>query len=124
MTIWGTGTVRREFLHVDDCADALVFLMQSYSANEHVNVGSGEDLTILELAELVCDVVGLQGQDRHRYDQAGWHAAQADERRAPAAARVEAKDPAAPGNRADLPLVSGKPTPDLMPRAQAGPSAK
>ena len=62
MTIWGTGTVRREFMHVDDCADALVFLMQSYSANEHVNVGSGEDLTILALAELVCDVVGFKGR--------------------------------------------------------------
>jgi GDP-L-fucose synthase len=62
MTIWGTGTVRREFMHVDDCADALVFLMQSYSSNEHVNVGSGEDLTILALAELVCDVVGFRGR--------------------------------------------------------------
>ena len=62
MTIWGTGTVRREFMHVDDCADALVFLMQSYSASEHVNVGSGEDLTILALAELVCEVVGFKGR--------------------------------------------------------------
>ena len=62
MTIWGTGTVRREFMHVDDCADALVFLMQSYSSNEHVNVGSGEDLTILALAELVRDVVGFTGR--------------------------------------------------------------
>ena len=66
LTIWGTGTVRREFLHVDDCADALVFLMQSYSRESHVNVGSGEDLTILELARLVCEVVGFEGQDRHR----------------------------------------------------------
>jgi len=62
MVIWGTGTVRREFMHVDDCADALVFLMRTYSANEHVNVGSGEDLTILALAELVCDVVGFRGR--------------------------------------------------------------
>jgi GDP-L-fucose synthase len=62
MVIWGTGTVRREFMHVDDCADALVFLMQSYSSNEHVNVGSGEDLTILALAELVRDVVGFTGR--------------------------------------------------------------
>ena len=62
MTIWGSGTVRREFMHVDDCADALLFLMQSYSANEHVNVGSGEDLTILALAELVSDVVGFKGR--------------------------------------------------------------
>jgi GDP-L-fucose synthase len=61
LVIWGTGTPRREFLHADDCADALVFLMKCYSAPEHVNVGSGEDLTIRELAECVCDVVGFSG---------------------------------------------------------------
>jgi GDP-L-fucose synthase len=61
MTIWGTGTPRREFLHVDDCADALVYLMKCYSKAEHINVGSGEDLCILELARLVCDVVGFKG---------------------------------------------------------------
>ena len=61
ITIWGTGTPRREFLNADDCADACVFLMQRYSDVEHVNVGSGEDLTILELAQLVCDVVGYHG---------------------------------------------------------------
>ena len=59
--IWGTGTPRREFLHVDDCADALVLLMQHYSGAEHVNVGSGEDLTIAELAKTVCEVVGFTG---------------------------------------------------------------
>lgn len=62
MTVWGTGTPRREFLHVDDCADALVFLMQRYSGVSHVNVGSGEDLPIGELARLVCDVVGFEGE--------------------------------------------------------------
>jgi len=61
ITIWGTGTPRREFLHADDCADACVFLMQYYSGEEHVNVGSGEDLTILELAQMVCDAVGFHG---------------------------------------------------------------
>lgn len=61
MTIWGTGTPRREFLHADDCADALVHLMKVYSASEHVNVGSGTDVTILELARLVCNVVGFKG---------------------------------------------------------------
>lgn len=65
ITLWGTGTPRREFLHVDDCADALVFLLQSYSKDEHINVGSGSDLTILELAELVCGVVGYDGQILH-----------------------------------------------------------
>ena len=62
LTIWGTGTVRREFLHVDDCADALVFLMQNYSGERHINVGSGEDLTILALADLVSGVVGFSGR--------------------------------------------------------------
>jgi len=59
--IWGSGTPRREFLNADDCADACVFLMKTYSDMQHVNVGSGEDLTILELARLVCSVVGFQG---------------------------------------------------------------
>lgn len=61
ITIWGTGTPRREFLHADDCADACVFLLQHYSGSEHVNVGSGEDLTINELAQLVCEKVGFKG---------------------------------------------------------------
>lgn len=64
ITIWGSGTPRREFLHADDCADALVFLLQRYSGDEHVNVGSGEDITILDLARLVCEVVGFNGQIR------------------------------------------------------------
>ena len=62
ITIWGTGTPRREFLHVDDCADACVHLMKVYSGEEHVNVGSGEDLTIWELTRLVCDIVGFKGE--------------------------------------------------------------
>ena len=62
ITIWGTGAPRREFLHVDDCADACVFLMKTYSGGEHVNVGSGEDITILELAKLVCEAVGFTGE--------------------------------------------------------------
>jgi GDP-L-fucose synthase len=65
IAIWGTGTPRREFLHVDDCADALVFLLETYSDALHVNVGSGEDLSILELAQLVCEVVGFEGTIVH-----------------------------------------------------------
>ncbi|KCZ47271.1 MULTISPECIES: GDP-L-fucose synthase [unclassified Hyphomonas] len=61
MMIWGTGTPMREFLHADDCADALVHLLKVYSGDEHVNVGSGEDLTIEALARLVMDVVGFEG---------------------------------------------------------------
>jgi GDP-L-fucose synthase len=61
-TIWGTGSPRREFLHVDDCADALVHLMKTYSDLEHVNVGSGADVTILDLAHLVAEAVGFAGE--------------------------------------------------------------
>lgn len=58
MTLWGSGTPMREFLHVDDCADACVFLMKRYSDAGHVNVGSGTDIAIIDLARLVCQVVG------------------------------------------------------------------
>ena len=62
LAIWGTGTPRREFLHVDDAADALVDIMQLYSEDEHINVGSGSDMTIKELASLVAAVVGFSGE--------------------------------------------------------------
>lgn len=61
ITIWGTGTPRREFLHVDDLAAGCVFLLENYSDAEHVNLGSGSDLTINELVETVCRVVGFEG---------------------------------------------------------------
>jgi GDP-L-fucose synthase len=60
--IWGSGTPRREFLNVDDCAAACVFLMAQYSDGLHVNVGCGEDLTIRDLAELIAEVVGYGGE--------------------------------------------------------------
>jgi GDP-L-fucose synthase len=60
--IWGTGSPRREFLHADDCANAIVFLMENYSDIPHVNIGSGSDLTILELTQLVCEIVGFEGE--------------------------------------------------------------
>ena len=59
--IWGTGTPRREFLHVDDAADAVVHLMTHYSGPEQVNVGCGEDVTIRELAEVIAKAVGFEG---------------------------------------------------------------
>jgi GDP-L-fucose synthase len=65
IVIWGTGKPRREFLHVDDCADALVHVIKAYSGESHVNVGSGEDLTISDLARLVLDVVGFKGESVH-----------------------------------------------------------
>jgi GDP-L-fucose synthase len=60
--IWGSGSPRRELLHVDDLADACVYLMRRYDAAEHINVGTGEDLTIRELAELVREIVHPQAQ--------------------------------------------------------------
>ncbi len=60
--IWGTGTPRREFLHVDDLADACMYLMQNYDERGFVNVGTGTDVSIRELADLVADVVGFDGE--------------------------------------------------------------
>ena len=62
MVVWGSGAPRREFLHVDDMAEAAVFLMLRYDSADIINVGTGEDTSIQELAELVCRVVGYQGQ--------------------------------------------------------------
>jgi len=62
LTIWGTGTPRREFLYVDDCADACVHLMKVYSDASHINVGSGVELTIFELARLISRIVGFNGE--------------------------------------------------------------
>jgi GDP-L-fucose synthase len=61
MIIWGSGTAKREFLHVDDAADAMVHLMTHYSGESPVNVGSGSEVTILELAKLIARVVGYSG---------------------------------------------------------------
>ncbi|MDQ8757220.1 GDP-L-fucose synthase [Sphingosinicella sp. LHD-64] len=63
--LWGTGKPRREFLHADDCADACVFLMKNYSEAGHVNVGTGADISIADLAHLVCEVVGVEPRIEH-----------------------------------------------------------
>jgi GDP-L-fucose synthase len=62
VVLWGTGSPRREFLHVDDLADACLFIMRRYDEAEHINVGTGEDLTIRDLAEMVRDVVHPQAR--------------------------------------------------------------
>jgi GDP-L-fucose synthase len=62
MTVWGTGKPYREFLHVDDCADAVLFLAKNYSGEEHVNVGSGNEIAIDELATLIAQTVGFEGE--------------------------------------------------------------
>jgi GDP-L-fucose synthase len=87
--VWGTGTPRREFLHVDDLADASVFLMKSYSGEQHVNIGTGEDMSIAELASTIARIVGWRGRfifdmskpdgtprkllDVSRLQSLGWH---------------------------------------------------
>ena len=71
VTVWGTGAPRREFLYVNDLADACVFLMKHYSSAQFVNIGTGTDLTIGEFAQLVAEVVGFRGEivyDRSKPD--------------------------------------------------------
>jgi GDP-L-fucose synthase len=65
LSIWGTGAPQREFMHADDCADALVFLMTHYSNEGHLNVGTGDEVTILELTRLICAAVGLEAEIDH-----------------------------------------------------------
>jgi GDP-L-fucose synthase len=88
--IWGSGTPKREFLHCDDLADACLFLLEGYSAPGPINVGSGTDLSIRELAEMVREVVGFEGElafdaskpdgtprklmDVSKLERAGWQA--------------------------------------------------
>ena len=61
MTVWGTGEPRREFLHVDDCADGLILLLERYAGREHLNLGFGDDISIADLAALIARVVGFKG---------------------------------------------------------------
>ncbi len=90
VTVWGSGTPKREFMHVDDLADACVYLMDNYESSEIINVGTGEDVSIRELAEMVGEVVGYEGRivfdtskpdgtprkllDVSRLAQTGWRA--------------------------------------------------
>ncbi|WP_349628446.1 GDP-L-fucose synthase family protein [Bradyrhizobium liaoningense] len=90
VVVWGTGTPRREFLYVDDMADACVHLMKTYSSAELVNIGTGEDITIAEFARVVAEIVGYRGEicfdasrpdgtprkllDVSRLTSLGWHA--------------------------------------------------
>lgn len=62
VSVWGSGTPRREFLHVDDLAGACFFLLENYNSPEIVNIGCGEDVSIRELAEIICDVLGYEGE--------------------------------------------------------------
>jgi GDP-L-fucose synthase len=60
--LWGTGTPMREFLHVDDLAQACLFLMENYNEEQFINVGSGVDISIKELAEMIAEIVGFNGE--------------------------------------------------------------
>lgn len=62
IVIWGTGSARREFMHADDCADALVFLLKHYDDPEHINVGTGEEVSILQLAGMIAELAGFDGE--------------------------------------------------------------
>ena len=62
LVVWGSGTPLREFLHVDDLADAVVHLAKNYSGEGHINVGSGQEVSIRKLAEMICAEVGFQGE--------------------------------------------------------------
>ena len=62
MEVWGTGSVRREFMHADDCADGLIFALKNYSDNQHINIGTGKDVTIQELAQTIANIVGYKGK--------------------------------------------------------------
>jgi GDP-L-fucose synthase len=90
LDIWGTGRAQREFLHVDDAADGMVYLMKTYSDEQHVNLGTGTEVSIADLAELICQVTDFSGQlrfdpskpdgaprkvlDVSRVNQLGWRA--------------------------------------------------
>lgn len=90
VTIWGTGTVYREFLYIDDLADCCVFLMNNYQGNQPINVGTGQDITIADLAHTIKDIVGFEGElifdttkpdgtprkllNVERINQLGWYA--------------------------------------------------
>ena len=64
LVVWGTGEPRREFLHVDDFASAVLFLLENYDSPEIINVGCGEDISIRSLAELICEIIGFEGDLR------------------------------------------------------------
>ena len=107
VTVWGTGEPRREFLHVDDLAEACSYLMNSPSTDEIVNVGVGKDISIKELADLVKEVVGYEGRIVYRHFHARRNPAQAAGREQATEARLAGQDPAEGGHRADVRLVHG-----------------
>ena len=89
--IWGSGRPRREFLHVDDLADAVIFLLKSWSDEEPINIGTGSDVRIAELAELIAEIVGFKGRFVYDVDKAGRDPPQTSRRRQIDRARAGAR---------------------------------
>ncbi len=105
MIVWGTGEPRREFLHVDDLAAAVLFLLEKYDSPEIINVGCGEDISIRELAELICDVVGFRGELKWDRVKTGRHSAQIARRFQDQKARLAANNFVAGRRRPALRMV-------------------
>ncbi|MEZ5341299.1 MAG: NAD-dependent epimerase/dehydratase family protein [Acidimicrobiales bacterium] len=102
--IWGTGSAMREFLHVDDLAEACIYLMEHYSDESHVNVGTGEDLAIKDLANMVRKLSTLRRAGL-RYIEARWHPSQGARRFAPPQCRLEAHHRPSGRSRVELSVV-------------------
>ena len=105
VSVWGSGRPRREFLHVDDLASACVFLMENYDGETHINVGTGEDLSIQRARGNDPRRRLSAGADRVRCIQAGRPSAEAARRQPAARSRLDAEPLATRGNRIDLPMV-------------------
>ena len=119
VTLWGSGTPRREFLHVDDLAAACLHLLEHYDDPAPINVGTGADLTIRELAETVAERRRLRRAARLGHQQARRHPAQAPRREPTAGARLEARDHATRGYSDYLLVVSGPCVGDISDGKQA-----
>ena len=113
VTNWGTGTPRREFLHVDDMADACLHLLEHYDGPQQVNVGTGQDATIREIAELVAEVVGYEGETAVGHRQARRHAAEAARRQQAGRRGLD---------RADRPARRARVDGRVVPRARRRPA--
>ena len=109
VTNWGTGTPRREFLHADDMADACLHLLEHYDGPGQVNVGTGTDVTIREIAETTAQVVGYSGPDGVGHHQARRDAAEAPGRLEAGGGRMDVEDQSPGGTRAHRGVVPGKP---------------
>ena len=105
VVVWGTGSPKREFLHVDDLADACAYLLHRDNPPDWINVGTGTDVTIRELTQIVAKVTGFAGPDRVGRDDARRHAEEAPRRLQALGARMEGQDRPRGGPRRHLPVL-------------------